>query len=109
MRAQFWACRQKTFRKKLLSRAAAQGLSVRQVERLIQAHDFEARAGHLWRATRKPTYDPMWPRQLANWRPLWVRGFGSWRKAPTGAGSRSNTSHTDDLDRIYNLIVGSKN
>ena len=94
--------------KDLAQRAAAENLSVRQVERLIQAMGSKREPTPVDRA-KEPTYDP---NVAAATRELEAT-LGT-RVRIVGHGLNRGKIEieyfsSDDLDRIYNLIVGSKN
>ena len=94
--------------KNVAQRAAAEGLSVRQVERIIQTltakRDVQA-------ATERPTEPAFDPNVAAATRELEAT-LGTRVRIVAQSASRGKIEieyfTTDDLDRIYNLIVGSK-
>ena len=64
-----WVCRLKICKKIVAQRAAAEGLSVRQVERLIQSVTSKREATAPAEQPRNPPTTRTSPRQLANWKP----------------------------------------
>jgi ParB family chromosome partitioning protein len=94
--------------KDLAQRAAAENLSVRQVERLIQAMTSKREAAPLEKG-KEPSYDP---NVAAATRELEAT-LGTRVRIISQGGTRGRIEieyfSTDDLDRIYNLIVGAKN
>ena len=92
--------------KDLAERAAAEGLSVRQVRDLSRVR-LEARAPP-WRTSKEPTFDP---NVAAATRELETT-LGTRVRIIAQNGSRGKIEieyfSNDDLDRIYNLIVATR-
>jgi ParB family chromosome partitioning protein len=95
--------------KELAQRAAAESLSVRQVERLIQAMTSKREAAPLEKTAKEPTYDP---NVAAATRELEAT-LGTRVRIVAQNSTRGRIEieyfSSDDLDRIYNLIVATKN
>lgn len=95
--------------KDLAHRAAAENLSVRQVERLIQAVTSKREAAPLERGGNEPTFDP---NVAAATRELEAT-LGTRVRIVAQNATRGRIEidyfSPDDLDRIYNLIVATKN
>jgi ParB family chromosome partitioning protein len=93
--------------KDLAQRAAADGLSVRQVERLIQGMTSKREAAPI-EASKEPAFDP---NVAAATRELEAT-LGTRVRIVSQNGSRGKIEieyfSSDDLDRIYNLIVATK-
>ena len=93
--------------KDLAQRAAAEGLSVRQVERLIQSATSKREAAPL-ETVKEPTFDP---NVAAATRELEAT-LGTRVRIVAQTGNRGKIEieyfSNDDLDRIYNLIVATR-
>jgi ParB family transcriptional regulator, chromosome partitioning protein len=93
--------------KDLAQRAAAEGLSVRQVERLIQSATSKRDVAPL-ETPKEPTFDP---NVAAATRELEAT-LGTRVRIITQNGNRGKIEieyfSNDDLDRIYNLIVATR-
>lgn len=95
--------------KDIAQRAAAEGLSVRQVERLIQGMTSKRESAQSVAKPAEPTYDPNVAAATRELEAILGTRVRIQQQSPTRGKIEIEYFSSEDLDRIYNLIITGKN